>query len=867
MSSLTITKIAPMDWRGKMPSNHEFASPPPRAEQEPEPPVIMSPGDVKVAPIIISGTVRMEGRTPMVLVLKNNFMKCERYDEDIIQQMLMDDTLPMDERKNLSNYFRFARQTPAGARITYERSKGLRDLQLGRFYPVERLGLQSVRWDIRGPLLAKYYWDIDMENCHYNIALKYARDYGIEHKNLLYYCQHRNECLATVSDNRSSAKTQFLKLLFGGDISLIREGYEDNSGACKPEGAGFIDLLKVEVDRLAEMIWNRHGQYHKVKCGKEGKAIEKRPNKHFVLMSILFQTEESKCLMALDQFYTEVGRKVGVLIHDGATIEKEAGELAFPENLLEEASEAIHQMTGYRFRLTEKPIINTYVAPAANPNEYATMKRDFEKNNFLVGTMLHCISRDGVREQFEFGRAAQTKFAHLQISTLDEKTMKMTKKPFLTEWIKDPTRRAYDRIDFIPTHKPCPDYIYNLFTGFAVEAEEKEEMLENGYIDEEECLRLIHPFIHQTGMICGGSPDFALKQFAHLFQFPEVRSKVGMLFRDMGNLLWEGGGTGKNLLIEFLGSLLGDKYFHVVSDNSTLYGNFNSVFEAKLLIFIEEMDGKDNHKNNDKLKSMGSQNRRTINKKGIAEYNVGEYSRLIGATNGRNAIPTRDGQTRWAFFDADTTYRGNKEYFDTFVAATKNRRARVAFYQYLMRMDTWKTPIEFAINVPITPAFVDVRQMNAPPILKWLCRELRDATLPDRATTKELYLRFMEWNELNRDRAWAGITENSFGRDMKVAFISEDDPQMGGLELTRFRHTERGTEHRFDFPALIEGLERRYLLNKGECLTGKNGCLIRFDEPVAVVDDEKEEMDMPPFPHPMMGLKQPTKEEMEIKRK
>jgi hypothetical protein len=160
--------------------------------------------------------------------------------------------------------------------------------------------------------------------------------------------------------------------------------------------------------------------------------------------------------------------------------------------------------------------------------------------------------------------------------------------------------------------------------------------------------------------------------------------------------------------------------------------------------------------------------------------------------------------------------------------------------------------------------------MNAPPILKWLCRELCDATLPDRATTKELYLRFMEWNELNRDRAWAGITENSFGREMKVAYLSEDEPQMGGLDLTEHRHTERGTEHRFNFHALIEGLERRYLLNKGECRIGKNGCLIRFDEPVAVTvadDAEQEEMDVTRFRHAMMGLKQPTKEEMEIKRK
>ena len=847
-----------------MPSNHKFASTPP---DEPDPPVKKSETDVKVAETIFSGTVRMEGRTPMVLVMRNNFTKCERYDEEIIQQMLVDETLPMSERKRLSDYFRHSRITPSKATVHYERSKSLQDLQLGRFYPVGGLGLQSVRWDLRAPLLAKYYWDIDLENCHYNIALKYARDYGLAHKNLLYYCENRNECLALVSDNRSSAKTAFLKLLFGGDLSLIREDRQDDAGACKPEGAEFLRLLKVECDTLAEMVWNRHGEYHKTKCGKENKAIEKRHNKHFVLMSVLFQTEESKCLMALDQFYTAVGRTVGVLIHDGATIEKEAGELAFPKNLLEEASDAIFQMTGYRFRLTQKPIINTYVAPTASPSAYATMKRDFEENNFLVGTMLHCISKDGVREQFEWSRAVQTKFAPLQITVMCEKTLKTVKKPFLPEWIKDESRRSYERIDFIPSHQKCPDHIYNLFSGFAVEEEQQLEMA-NGYIDDEECLRLIEPFLLHCDVLCGGDRTYLMKQLAQLFQHPDVKTNVGMLFRDMGTLLREGGGTGKNVWWDFIGSLLGSKYYHTVSDNSTLYGDFNSMFEGKLLIFIEEADGKDNHKNNDKLKSMGSMKKRTINKKGVAQYEVGEYARLVGATNGRNPIPTRDGQTRWAFFDVDTKYRGNKGYFDTLVKATTDRRARVAFFQYLMRLDTWKTPIEFSTNVPITPAFVDVRQMNAPPILKWLCRELRDATLPPRATTKELYLRFTAWYELgNRDRAFLLPTENIFGRMMKEAFISEDEPQMGGLDLTEHRHTERGTEHRFNFPLLIGGLENRFLLNKGECRIGLNGFLIHFEEPVAVKDDEKEEIDMPSFPHPMMGLKQPTKEEMEIKRK
>ena len=815
-----ISDTPPLNWREKMPSNWTSSSEP----------VKKLDGDVKTAPTLFSGTTRMEGRQPMTLMLRTNFTKTERFDEDIIQQMLMDDTITMSDRKRLSNYFR-ARNAPSKNAIIYERSKNLQDLQLGRFYPVG-VGLQSFRWDIRSPLIAKWYWDVDMENCHYNIALKYAREFGVASTAIQRYCDNRDECLALVSDNRGSAKTAFLKVLYGGDLGLYRENAEDNSGACKPEGDAFLRLLKAECDVLAEVIWGRNVIYHKVKCGKENKPMDKRPNKHFVLMSLLFQTEEAKCLMALDQFFTSIQRTVGILIHDGATIEKEEGELEFPAPLLKEGSDAIFQMTGYRFRLTVKPIKNTYVAPQSSPNEYATMKRDFEKNNFLVGATLHCITSDGVREQFEWSKANQTKFADLQITILDEKTMKTVKKPFLPEWIKDKERRSYERIDFIPTHKPCPDYIYNLFTGFAVEEEQRAEMFENGYIDEKEEVELIAPLLLHADVLCGdGNRDYFIKWLAQLFQHPEVKSNVGLLFRDMGSLLRAGGGTGKNVFMDFIGSLLGDKYYLTVSDNSTLYADFNSLFEGKLLIFIEEADGKDNHKNNDKLKSRMTAKKTSINKKGQAQYVVSEHARFLGATNGRNPIPTRDGQTRWGFFDVATTYRGNKEYFNTLVKATTDRRVRVAFYQYLMRHPTWTTPIEFSTNVPITPAFVDVCQMNAPPILKWLCLELRDGTLPTRATTKELYGRFTQWYELgNRDRAFMLPNENIFGRMMKEAFISEDEPSLGALALTQHRHCERGTEHRFNFPLLMEGLENRYLLNKGDCRLDEDGCLIQFDD-------------------------------------
>ena len=99
------------------------------------------------------------------------------------------------------------------------------DNQLGRLFPNDGLGLQSFRFDIRNPLTKKYYWDIDMENAHYCIAERWCDKFDIPCSNLSHYINNRDECLKLISDSRKKAKTEFLKILYGGDIKLYNVIY------------------------------------------------------------------------------------------------------------------------------------------------------------------------------------------------------------------------------------------------------------------------------------------------------------------------------------------------------------------------------------------------------------------------------------------------------------------------------------------------------------------------------------------------------------------------------------------------------------------------------------------------------------------
>ena len=104
-----------------------------------------------------------------------------------------------------------------------------------------------------------------------------------------------------VSNNRKKAKTEFLKILYGGDIKLYNPFYDEVAdGEITMEGFAFLKNLQKEIEVLMTMIWNKYSYLHNLKIGQDKKQISKKPNCRASLMSLIFQTEERKILMFID---------------------------------------------------------------------------------------------------------------------------------------------------------------------------------------------------------------------------------------------------------------------------------------------------------------------------------------------------------------------------------------------------------------------------------------------------------------------------------------------------------------------------------------------------------------------------------------
>ena len=148
---------------------------------------------------------------------------------------------------------------------------------------------------------------------------------------LKYYIDNSEQCLALVSNSHKKAKTEFLKILYGGNIKNYNQNYDNEvEGNITKDGFTFLQGLKQEVDNLMILVWNKHEYLHDLKTGQDEKIFSKKTHPKASLMSLIFQTEERKILLEGDRFLQENGCFLGVFINDGGLVEKLEGKISFP---------------------------------------------------------------------------------------------------------------------------------------------------------------------------------------------------------------------------------------------------------------------------------------------------------------------------------------------------------------------------------------------------------------------------------------------------------------------------------------------------------------------------------------------------------
>ena len=684
--------------------------------------------------------------------------KQELFNEDNMKLLLEDEMFARTDRQLLSKYNK-ERSTGSIVNVTYTLKTGCDEFSLGRLYPTDGLSVGQRRFDLRNPLVAKYYFDTDIDNCHWSIAVKYCMENHLPHANALTLVTKRDEVLKLVSDNRKHAKSHLLKLLYLGNLHLYSELFDNVDGTLKVEGAEFLCQLQNEVKIMADRLWVQHPHLHPLIHKMAKKNPTHKKNVQATLMALLFQTVERDMLLTWDAVLQENGRTMDVYIHDGGLVRKLDGETEFPSTLLEQGTLVLQEKFKNPYiSLSEKPIKYTWIAKSQSA--YMTMKSTFEKHCCQIGAKIYDHAEEG--HEVWYNRAdAGNVYGHLQVDQMKKGTLQQV--DFLNMWFKDATRRKYRRCDFIPDISKCPPTVFNTFTGFHAEKYRPKTPM-----TPEAIALQVGPILNHLRLISGGHGLYLCNYFGQIVQYPHIRSEITPVLRDMDGILALGGGTGKTTYIDWFGNeILGEKYYISVANNAELYASFNSQFEHKLLIHLEEANPKDNDANWNILKAMQTRKKVTINRKMVAQYDTNDYSRVICSSNNRKPMyPNR----RNVFFDTMKDTKGDVEYHTKFHEHINKPETKWAFYQYLLNLDVYKTPAEFMENAPVTPAQIEITQLTASLMHKWILHHLKNGSLKD-GYTKTLYDDYCQWMEKYREH---GIKESltSFGLKLNEEGIS-----------------------------------------------------------------------------------------------
>ncbi|MDR7125450.1 DUF5906 domain-containing protein [Pseudotabrizicola sp. 4114] len=268
---------------------------------------------------------------------------------------------------------------------------------------------------------------------------------------------------------------------------------------------------------------------------------------------------------------------------------------------------------------------------------------------------------------------------------IDHKKDEIEKKPFVGAWISTAgnhqyigARMMYDTT--APSVNTSTGRIRNLFTGFAIEADET-------LIDGGSAWPLISE--HLWRVICSENPekaDYLIKYLAHLIQRPWELPKAAIAIYSGAQ------GAGKSQLVVLVKELIGAKYCFETSDPKHVFGQFTSSTMEKLVIHGAEMLATVDDASNAKAKNIITDEFVALEGKFKDVKTARNYARLFLTTNQRHAVQIEASDRRYLVLRVSAIFGPTHSFWDAYYPNERTgylgyRAELPAFMRYLRDLD------------------------------------------------------------------------------------------------------------------------------------------------------------------------------------
>lgn len=346
-------------------------------------------------------------------------------------------------------------------------------------------------------------------------------------------------------------------------------------------------------------------------------------------------------------------------------------------------------------------------------------------------------------------------------------------------FLQHPRHRTYGgRLRFRPPGSPftwSEDDDYNTWRGYACEPKHGNwSRLKN----------------HIAGNLCGGNAehlDYLLNWMAHLVQFPGRLPGVAVC-------LHGGQGTGKSAFFKYLAALFPPAHVIQITKREHLVGRFNAHLADRLLVFADEAFFAGDRQIVGELNGVITEERRTIERKGIDAVDEENCVHLIMASNNDWFVHAARDARRFFVLRVGDEHAQDTAYFDAITAQQASGGREAMLHELLHRDLSTFNPR----HVPRTAALREQIERSREPHEIWWHGQLADATAdtwPRVRVKRDLYRDYVVWcNELR-------VTH-----PLSDATLSKYFLRLYGAAVTPSRRLNKGgrQERIYEFPTLDE---------------------------------------------------------------
>ena len=629
----------------------------------------------------------------------------------------------------------------------------------GRVFPMKALGLTSFSRKTRNTLIKNTYIDLDISNAQPAILHNVCLSNDIPCPIITRYINDRENILSDVMNyyhiDRNVAKKMFLRLsFFGCHKNFLKE--LDLNPLLKP--LPYVSDYINELAEIADKIKKENMKLYET-ARKQNKT--NTIGSFFSLYLQEYETRIMECAINWLNTKTEITtykdckNKVLTYEFDGLKLLKENVDKYGLEKLKNDIEKVILNQTGFNIKFEEKPIDNYYdilytpyepIQPKEQSTEYnnnilieqeeyyyddyrqfikqilttngvethaGLLFKEYYKQVFVkvdCGGKTKYFSKtkkDGVLTwvllpKTPFGEKISKFYFYTKLVAGGQTSYKRLEIDIFISNLDKEDMTIYNDVDFMPYlyQEEVDDQLFNLFTGY--NSNPLNEEVEPTYFDN------IQPVIlHLKEVLCNNDEkiyDYVIKWIAHLIQRPRDKDGVPAIYMKSDE------GTGKNIFWDFIGQVIGKKYYTTINDLDSLTNKFNSRTEGKLLTLLNEIQNYGgNFKNNDKLKSIISDLTQTIEPKGKEAYEINNFSRFVMLTNNEWGVRVSNGDRRYVVINVSNHKKGDNDYFNNLVEVVKNEKNIELFFQYVCQLDI----SEFVIRtIPETQLRNDMKWNN-----------------------------------------------------------------------------------------------------------------------------------------------------------